>query len=163
MLKEMLCSYSKVPYALSTFAVEMWILRYSFMSNVKQENKCYGFLQVYSPDGMTEVGRITKQWSGFAREAFTDADLFGVSFPMDLDVKIKAVMLGACFLIVSTEEFLDWSVKYIYILILFTHFRIICTLKTPKIRIRSIGCVKNFVLVSAPLVNRNICCAKKAI
>ncbi|CAG9796665.1 unnamed protein product [Diatraea saccharalis] len=54
---------------------------------------------VYSKDGETKVGKITKQWSGFAREAFTDSDYFGISFPMDLDVKIKAVLLGACFLI----------------------------------------------------------------
>lgn len=54
---------------------------------------------VYSKDGETKVGKITKSWSGFAREAFTDADNFGISFPMDLDVKIKAVLLGACFLI----------------------------------------------------------------
>uniref|UniRef100_A0A1I8H9U7 Phospholipid scramblase n=1 Tax=Macrostomum lignano TaxID=282301 RepID=A0A1I8H9U7_9PLAT len=40
-----------------------------------------------------------KQWSGFIREYFTDADNFGVSFPMDLDVKIKAAMVGAVFLI----------------------------------------------------------------
>lgn len=32
---------------------------------------------------------------------FTDADYFGITFPMDLDVRMKAVMLGACFLIVS--------------------------------------------------------------
>lgn len=48
---------------------------------------------------------ISKQWSGIAREAFTDADLFGISFPMDLDVKMKAVMLGACFLIVRSLSF----------------------------------------------------------
>ncbi|CAB3240543.1 unnamed protein product [Arctia plantaginis] len=54
---------------------------------------------VFAPDGERKVGLITKQWSGLAREAFTDADYFGVSFPMDLDVKIKAVLLGACFLI----------------------------------------------------------------
>lgn len=47
------------------------------------------------------VGRISKQWSGIAREALTDADHFGVSFPMDLDVKMKAVLVGAVFLIVS--------------------------------------------------------------
>lgn len=47
-----------------------------------------------------EVGKISKQWSGLAREMFTDADFFGISFPMDLDVRMKAVMLGACFLIV---------------------------------------------------------------
>ncbi|KAI1882791.1 hypothetical protein AGOR_G00238560 [Albula goreensis] len=45
------------------------------------------------------VGRISKQWMGVLREAYTDADNFGINFPMDLDVKIKAVMLGACFLI----------------------------------------------------------------
>ncbi|KAL0851245.1 hypothetical protein ABMA28_007086 [Loxostege sticticalis] len=54
---------------------------------------------VYSKDGETKVGKITKQWSGLAREAFTDSDYFGINFPMDLDVKIKAVLLGACFLI----------------------------------------------------------------
>lgn len=57
--------------------------------------------QVKSLDEVSNVGRISKQWSGFLKEAFTDADNFGVSFPMDLDVKMKAVMLGACFLIVS--------------------------------------------------------------
>lgn len=46
-----------------------------------------------------EVGKISKQWSGLAREMFTDADFFGINFPMDLDVRMKAVMLGACFLI----------------------------------------------------------------
>lgn len=45
------------------------------------------------------MGRISKQWSGLAREAFTDADNFGISFPQNLDVKIKAVLLGAVFLI----------------------------------------------------------------
>ncbi|KAL1465253.1 hypothetical protein WDU94_004837 [Cyamophila willieti] len=55
--------------------------------------------KILSRDGLTEVGRISKQWSGLLREAFTDADYFGISFPMDLDVRMKAVMLGACFLI----------------------------------------------------------------
>ncbi|XP_045773631.1 uncharacterized protein LOC123873000 isoform X3 [Maniola jurtina] len=54
---------------------------------------------VYSRDGETKVGKITKQWSGLAREMFTDSDYFGITFPMDLDVRIKAVLLGACFLI----------------------------------------------------------------
>ncbi|XP_053209542.1 phospholipid scramblase 2-like isoform X2 [Panonychus citri] len=54
---------------------------------------------VLSRDGNTQVGRITKKWSGLARELFTDADHFGISFPMDLDVNIKAVLMGACFLI----------------------------------------------------------------
>ena len=48
------------------------------------------------------MGKISKQWAGLLREAFTDADYFGITFPMDLDVRMKAVMIGACFLIVST-------------------------------------------------------------
>lgn len=55
--------------------------------------------QVLSADGQNQVGKISKQWTGLVREAFTDADNFGITFPMDLDVKIKAVILGACFLI----------------------------------------------------------------
>ena len=42
---------------------------------------------------------FSKQWSGLLREAFTDSDIFGISFPMDLDVRMKAVLLAACFLI----------------------------------------------------------------
>lgn len=56
--------------------------------------------QIVTLDG-DQVGKISKQWSGLAREMFTDADFFGINFPMDLDVRMKAVMLGACFLIVS--------------------------------------------------------------
>ncbi|XP_064393996.1 phospholipid scramblase 2-like isoform X2 [Halichondria panicea] len=55
--------------------------------------------EVLSADGQTNVGRISKQWGGLAKEYFTDADNFGIQFPMDLDVKMKAVMLGAVFLI----------------------------------------------------------------
>jgi len=54
---------------------------------------------VTSPDESEEVGKISKSWSGMLKEAFTDADNFGISFPMDLDVRAKAVLLGACFLI----------------------------------------------------------------
>lgn len=55
------------------------------------------------------MGKISKQWSGMLREMFTDADYFGITFPIDLDVRMKAVMLGACFLIVSYFIFLDFS------------------------------------------------------
>ncbi|XP_041483617.1 phospholipid scramblase 2-like isoform X2 [Lytechinus variegatus] len=54
---------------------------------------------VMSADGSSKVGKISKQWTGFIKEAFTDADNFGVSFPMDLDVRMKAVTLAATFLI----------------------------------------------------------------
>lgn len=55
--------------------------------------------KIMSADGNTQVGKISKQWSGLIREMFTDTDYFGITFPMDLDVRMKAVMLGACFLI----------------------------------------------------------------
>ncbi|KAM7132147.1 phospholipid scramblase 1-like isoform 1-T5 [Molossus nigricans] len=55
--------------------------------------------EIKSLDEENIVGKISKQWTGFVREAFTDADNFGIQFPADLDVKMKAVMIGACFLI----------------------------------------------------------------
>jgi len=47
----------------------------------------------------TQVGSIKKQWAGFLKEAFTDADPFGITFPLDLDVHAKATLLGALMLI----------------------------------------------------------------
>ncbi|KAA3675517.1 uncharacterized protein DEA37_0006232 [Paragonimus westermani] len=55
--------------------------------------------KVLSANGTAEVGRITKQWTNIIQEYLTDADNFGVSFPMDLDVKVKATLIGAVFLI----------------------------------------------------------------
>ena len=49
-------------------------------------------------DGI-EYGKITKKWSGLLKEGFTDADNFGVMFPSEWDVKLKALFLGAVFLI----------------------------------------------------------------
>lgn len=49
-------------------------------------------------DGV-EYGKITKQWSGLLTEGFTDADTFGVMFPAEWDVRLKALFLGAVFLI----------------------------------------------------------------
>ena len=62
---------------------------------------CMGDVEfkVKTPDGEHEVGRISKQWTGLIKEAFTDMDNFGITFPMDLDVRCKATLIGACFLI----------------------------------------------------------------
>ncbi len=49
--------------------------------------------------GGVEVGRISKKWSGVMKEAFTDADNFGVQFPGEWKPPLKAVFLGAVFLI----------------------------------------------------------------
>ncbi|KAG8445326.1 hypothetical protein GDO86_010204, partial [Hymenochirus boettgeri] len=48
------------------------------------------------------IGKISKYWSGFVNDVFTNADNFGIEFPVYLDVKLKAALVGACFLIVST-------------------------------------------------------------
>ncbi|PIO71831.1 Scramblase [Teladorsagia circumcincta] len=53
---------------------------------------------VTTPSG-TPSGSITKKWRGFLREMYTNADTFSVSFPLDLDVKSKALLLGATFMI----------------------------------------------------------------
>ena len=67
---------------------------------------------------MTEVGAVFKKYRGFLNEAFSSADAFVLKsncqkthfrtnkvfsslVPMDLDVKMKAVTLGALFLIVN--------------------------------------------------------------
>ncbi|KAK7603528.1 hypothetical protein V9T40_003527 [Parthenolecanium corni] len=71
--------------------IEGPICRYGICGDVE--------FKVLSKDKSAVVGKISKQWSGFARELFTDSDFFGISFPIDLDVRMKAVMLGACFLI----------------------------------------------------------------
>ncbi|KAK8729745.1 hypothetical protein OTU49_008295 [Cherax quadricarinatus] len=55
--------------------------------------------KVLSADGDVQVGKISKQWTGLVKEAFTDSDNFGITFPQDLDVKMKATLLGAVFLI----------------------------------------------------------------
>ncbi|XP_053209550.1 phospholipid scramblase 2-like [Panonychus citri] len=47
----------------------------------------------------TQIGKISKMWMGFSGEIISEIDHFSISFPMDLDVNIKAVLLGACFLI----------------------------------------------------------------
>ncbi len=49
-------------------------------------------------DGV-EQGKITKKWSGLFKESFTDADTFGLVFPAEWDVKLKALFLGGLFLI----------------------------------------------------------------
>jgi uncharacterized protein YxjI len=46
-----------------------------------------------------EVGKITKKWSGLLKEAFTDADTFGINYQADLPAEHKDILLGAVFLI----------------------------------------------------------------
>lgn len=46
------------------------------------------------------IGKITKQWGGIWRESFATAYQFQLLFPLDLDVRMKATLIGACILIV---------------------------------------------------------------
>lgn len=44
-------------------------------------------------------GMVKKSWSGSITEAFTDADMFGISFPDGAELHEKKVLLAAVFLI----------------------------------------------------------------
>ena len=57
---------------------------------------CSGEFKVMAGD--TEIGKVEKQF-GAARDVLTDADNFGVTFPLDLQVKCKLTLLAAVFLI----------------------------------------------------------------
>ena len=65
--------------------------------------------QILSEDSSVQVGSITKQWRGLCAEAFTDADNFGLTFPADMEVRTKALLLGALFLIVSLPHCINMS------------------------------------------------------
>ncbi|XP_077998457.1 phospholipid scramblase 2-like [Glandiceps talaboti] len=45
------------------------------------------------------IGKISKQWGGIFKEAYTTATNFSLAFPLDLDVKLKALLIGGVFLI----------------------------------------------------------------
>ncbi|XP_029473210.1 phospholipid scramblase family member 5-like [Rhinatrema bivittatum] len=62
---------------------------------------CFGDVdfEVKTLNEDSTIGKISKYWSGFVNDVFTNADNFGIQFPVDLDVKMKAAMMGACFLI----------------------------------------------------------------
>lgn len=57
------------------------------------------FIKLMTLQESQEIGKISKQWAGIAKECFTKADNFGMQFPLDLDVKVKGTLLGALFLI----------------------------------------------------------------
>lgn len=45
------------------------------------------------------VGKITKEWSSIMQEVFTNADDFTINLPQDIDPAMKAVCLGALYLL----------------------------------------------------------------
>ncbi|KAF5280170.1 hypothetical protein FQR65_LT15033 [Abscondita terminalis] len=54
--------------------------------------------KVMSADGSVEVGKIFRK-TELAQQVSSKADNFGIMFPMNLDVRMKAVLIGTCFLI----------------------------------------------------------------
>jgi len=64
---------------------------------------CVCFAEVLFPvtgsDGESPVGNITKQWTEGCREMCTNMSTFSVAFPEDLDVGMKASLIGATLLI----------------------------------------------------------------
>ena len=46
-----------------------------------------------------EIGKISKKWSGLLKEAFTDADTFGVEFSPAMAPPLRSLVLAATFLI----------------------------------------------------------------
>ncbi|KAF7243249.1 Phospholipid scramblase family member 5 [Varanus komodoensis] len=72
---------------------------------------CFGDVdfEVKSLNDMSTIGKISKYWSGFVNNIFTNTANFGIQVPADLDVKIKAVMIGACFLLVSIANEKNWQ------------------------------------------------------
>jgi len=55
--------------------------------------------KVWSEQGGEEVASITRKWPGLCKQAMTDACHYHLNFPVDLDIKLKATLLGALFLI----------------------------------------------------------------
>ncbi|KAG8511412.1 Phospholipid scramblase family member 5, partial [Galemys pyrenaicus] len=64
---------------------------------------CFGDVdfEVMTINEKLTIGKISKYWSGFVNDVFTNADNFGIHVPADLDVTVKAAMIGACFLLVN--------------------------------------------------------------
>ncbi|CAF1341752.1 unnamed protein product [Didymodactylos carnosus] len=60
---------------------------------------CENKFTLFGTDDTTEVGAIHKKYAGFLNEAFTGAEIFSIQFPLNMDAKMKAVAIGALFLI----------------------------------------------------------------
>jgi len=55
--------------------------------------------RILDPNRGEEIGTITKQYNGCCKEIFTDADNFGINFPVGADTNQKALLLGATLMI----------------------------------------------------------------
>ncbi|CAF3268925.1 unnamed protein product [Rotaria sp. Silwood2] len=62
---------------------------------------CENKFTIYAAEdeGDTELGAIYKEYAGFVNQAFTGAEKYTIKFPVSLPVQMKAVALGALFLV----------------------------------------------------------------
>ncbi|KAK6015268.1 Scramblase [Ostertagia ostertagi] len=54
---------------------------------------------IYSQSDGSQIGAITKVFGGMLKEYLTDADTFRVTFPTDMAVTAKMILIAAVFLI----------------------------------------------------------------
>jgi len=98
--------YDSTGHLLGTVKREFSLLRRIYsMFDPNGSQTCQLFGPILQPwtfeirENSKELGKITKKWTGFLKEGFTDADNFGVTFPSILSNEQKALFLGAVFLI----------------------------------------------------------------
>ncbi|CAF0933071.1 unnamed protein product [Brachionus calyciflorus] len=60
---------------------------------------CDNEFRLLTSDGISQIGKLTKEYAGFIKELVSLADQFTISFPMDLSVKAKGTLIGALLLI----------------------------------------------------------------
>lgn len=60
---------------------------------------CENKFNLFLMDGVTYKGKVSKDYAGFAKEMFTNADNFSIDFSMEMKIEQKATLLGALFLI----------------------------------------------------------------
>merc|ERR1712013_730357 len=68
------------------------------LASVEQEWSWIHY-KVWNFEDGEEVGTITRQWPGFCKQAMTDACHYTLNFPENLDIELKAALLGALFLV----------------------------------------------------------------
>uniref|UniRef100_A0A8B9QTP7 Phospholipid scramblase n=1 Tax=Anas platyrhynchos TaxID=8839 RepID=A0A8B9QTP7_ANAPL len=88
-----------VGYSLIIILLHYIVLLFSNLTSVLASGAAFEVCIVHFLNEMSTIGKISKYWSGFVNNVFTNTANFGIQVPVDLDVKIKAVMIGACFLI----------------------------------------------------------------
>lgn len=89
----------------SNFLIILWI--FAQINNIYDVT--FTFFQITAKnDENIRVGRIVREWDGLPKDFFT----FGISFPFDLHVCMKAVLLGAAFLNVSIRYVIYYILTY---------------------------------------------------